>query len=166
MLSRWQKLCFSPKSKQISSVICSKYASKSASATSSLAQLRKATGHPFGFCREALAACDGDYNRALAWLQNEATKRGMAKAEKLKSRPISQGILGMITSPRCVAVVEVNCETDFVARNHDFQSLVASSTESLFKRLSVCFDYLKCILSTNMRNPIRFSLFVRLLLRF
>lgn len=105
-------------------------------AASSLAKLRKVTGHPFGFCREALAACDGDYNRAFAWLQEEATKRGMAKAEKLKSRPMSQGLLGLLTSPRCVAAVEVNCETDFVARNKDFQCLVASTTESLLKHLS------------------------------
>ncbi|VDD75541.1 unnamed protein product [Mesocestoides corti] len=111
----------------------SKFATKSSS--SNLSKLRKVTGHPFGFCREALAACDGDYERALGWLQEEATKRGMAKAEKLKSRPMSQGLIGMISTSRCVAAVEVNCETDFVARNQEFQSLVASTTESLFKNL-------------------------------
>ncbi|KAL5970990.1 Elongation factor Ts mitochondrial [Taenia solium] len=103
--------------------------------SSTLAQLRKATGHPFALCREALAACKGDYSQALAWLQEEAAKRGLAKAEKLKSRPMSQGLLGMISKPSCVAVVEINCETDFVARNQNFQSLVAFSTESLFKSL-------------------------------
>ncbi|VDM35866.1 unnamed protein product [Hydatigera taeniaeformis] len=97
--------------------------------------MRKVTGHPFVLCREALAACNGDYSRALAWLKEEAAKRGLAKAEKLKSRPMSQGLLGMIYKPSCVAVVEINCETDFVARNEHFQSLVASSTESLFKHL-------------------------------
>ncbi|VDO00195.1 unnamed protein product [Rodentolepis nana] len=132
MLPRWCNLL---SSHQICKMIGFSFASKSASSSSSLAQLRKATGHPFGFCREALSVCDGDYNRAFAWLQNEATKRGMAKAEKLKSRPMTQGLLGMISSPRCVAVVEVNCETDFVARNQDFQSLVASSAESLFEHL-------------------------------
>lgn len=130
-----RKSAFSSLNTQIIKNVFSHFATKSAA--SSLARLRKATGHPFGFCREALAACDDDYSRALAWLQEEATKRGMAKAEKLKSRPMSQGLLGMIASPRCVAAVEVNCETDFVARNQDFQSLVASSTESLFRRLSV-----------------------------
>ncbi|VDL23709.1 unnamed protein product [Hymenolepis diminuta] len=133
MLSRWHRLL---SSFQISKVVGSNYSSKSGSSSSSLAQLRKATGHPFVFCREALAVCNGDYDRALAWLQNEATKRGMTKAEKLKLRPMSQGLLGMIASTRCVAVVEVNCETDFVARNQDFQYLVASSTESLFKFFS------------------------------
>ncbi|KAM7535257.1 hypothetical protein Aperf_G00000101789 [Anoplocephala perfoliata] len=133
MLFRPCEFAFSSLNIQIIKDIFSHFATKSAS--SSLARLRKITGHPFGFCREALAACDGDYNRALAWLEKEATNRGMAKAERLKSRPMSQGLLGMISSPRCVVAVEVNCETDFVARNQEFQSLVASSTESLFRHL-------------------------------
>ncbi|KAH9284816.1 Elongation factor Ts, mitochondrial [Echinococcus granulosus] len=113
--------------------ILSSFSMKSSS--SNLAQLRKATGHPFVLCREALAACNGDYSRALAWLQKEAAKRGLAKAEKLKSRPMSQGLLGMISTSRCVSVVEINCETDFVVRNQHFQTLVAFSTESVFKEL-------------------------------
>ena len=118
---------------QISRNILSTLATKSSN--SNLAQLRKVTGHPFAFCREALAACDGDFSRALVWLQEEATKRGLAKVEKLKHRPMSEGLLGMLSSSQCVAVVEVNCETDFVARTQNFQSLVASATESLFKNL-------------------------------
>ncbi|VDL97433.1 unnamed protein product [Schistocephalus solidus] len=104
---------------------------------STLAKLRKMTGHPFNFCREALTACDGDYERAIQWLQKEASKRGLAKAEKLRSRPMSQGLLGLLCSSKCVAAVEVNCETDFVARNQEFQSLVASVTESFHKFLLV-----------------------------
>ncbi|KAL7060296.1 hypothetical protein AAHC03_09764 [Spirometra sp. Aus1] len=102
---------------------------------STLAKLRKMTGHPFSFCREALSSCDGDYDRAIQWLQKEASKRGLAKAEKLRSRPMSQGLLGLLCTNKCVAAVEVNCETDFVARNQEFQSLVASVTESLHKCL-------------------------------
>lgn len=125
--------------------ILSSFSMKTSS--SSLAQLRKATGHPFALCREALAACKGDYSQALTWLQEEAAKRGLAKAEKLKSRPMSQGLLGMISKPSCVAVVEINCETDFVARNQNFQSLVAFTTESLFKSLlSVRFAFSVLIL--------------------
>lgn len=133
MLSRTRRLISTSSFSSIFRNIILSFSSKSS--TSNLAQLRKVTGQPFGFCREALAACDGDYSRALAWLQEEASKRGLAKVEKLKHRPMSEGLLGMISSPRCVAVVEVNCETDFVARNQNFHSLVASTTESLFKSL-------------------------------
>jgi len=101
------------------------------SASSALARLRRLTGHPLGFCREALVACQEDYNAAVKWLDDEALKRGMLKADKLKSRILSQGLIGLIVTPRCVAACEVNCETDFVARNKEFQSLVASATESL-----------------------------------
>ncbi|KAL5108811.1 Elongation factor Ts mitochondrial [Taenia crassiceps] len=133
MFPRSQALVLSAGS---SSFFRSIFSSFSVKSSSSLAQLRKATGHPFALCREALAACKGDYSQALAWLQKEGAKRGIAKAEKLKSRPMSQGLLGMISKPNCVAVVEINCETDFVARNQNFQSFVAFATESLFKGLS------------------------------
>lgn len=96
-----------------------------------LLKLRKDTGLSFAVCRDALLKNANDYNQALTWLNEEAVRRGWAKAGRLSNRLLSQGLLGVLSDKSCAVIVEVNCETDFVARNDQFQNLVASITETV-----------------------------------
>src|SRR5271165_6188745 len=74
--------------------------------------LREKTGAGMMDCKNALAETDGDIEAAIDWLR----KKGLAKAAKRSGRVAAEGLVGV--------VVEVNSETDFVARNNDFQGLV------------------------------------------
>lgn len=91
-----------------------------------LSQLRKTTGFPYINCRKALEQSNNDLKQAEVWLREQAQKEGWAKATKLCSRPMSQGLVGVAVNDKSAAVVEVNCETDFVARNSKFQNLVST----------------------------------------
>jgi elongation factor Ts len=83
-------------------------------------QLRDQTGAGMMDCKAALTATDGDFEAAVDWLR----KKGLAAAAKKAGRVASQGLVGVAVSGRRGAMVEVNSETDFVARNQDFQTLV------------------------------------------
>jgi elongation factor Ts len=87
-------------------------------------QLRDQTGAGMMDCKSALTETDGDFEAAVDWLR----KKGLAAAAKKAGRVASQGLIGVEVSGRRGAVVEVNSETDFVARNQDFQALVRSIT--------------------------------------
>ncbi|XP_071101157.1 elongation factor Ts, mitochondrial-like [Haliotis cracherodii] len=91
-----------------------------------LSKLRKKTGFPFISCKKALDQFDGDLVQAEKWLQEQAQKEGWAKATKLQNRPMSQGLVGVVRDQQTATMVEVNCETDFVARNEKFVKLVSS----------------------------------------
>jgi len=71
-------------------------------------------------CKEALAACDGDMEKAVDYLR----KKGLATAAKRADRVLSEGVIHSYihTGGKLGVMVEVNCETDFVARNEDFQA--------------------------------------------
>ena len=62
--------------------------------------------------------------QAQEWLQEQAQTLGWTKATKLEGRPTTQGLVGVAVDKSTATIVEVNCETDFVARNKTFQSLV------------------------------------------
>jgi elongation factor Ts len=83
-------------------------------------QLRDQTGAGMMDCKVALTETDGDFEAAVDWLR----KKGLAAAAKKAGRVASQGLVGIEVSGRSGAVIEVNSETDFVARNQDFQALV------------------------------------------
>jgi elongation factor Ts len=83
-------------------------------------QLRDQTGAGMMDCKAALTETDGDFEAAVDWLR----KKGLAAAAKKAGRVASQGLIGVEVSGRRGAMVEVNSETDFVARNQDFQALV------------------------------------------
>ncbi|XP_037090622.1 elongation factor Ts, mitochondrial-like [Pollicipes pollicipes] len=89
-----------------------------------LAKLRKITGYSFVNCKKALQQHDYDLERAEAWLREQAQAEGWAKASKLGARATPQGLVGVATLGRAAAMVELNCETDFVARNAVFDQLV------------------------------------------
>lgn len=105
-------------------------------AKSNLSQLRKKTGIPLKNCRAALEKFDNNLEEAEKWLIEQAQKEGWAKADKLQSRPMSQGLVGVLQSRAGATMVEVNCETDFVARNEKFQELV-------YRLTTACHDNLQ-----------------------
>ncbi len=99
--------------------------------------LREKTGVGMMDCKAALAANNGDMEAAIDWLR----AKGLAKAAKKSTRVAAEGLVGIATRGTMGALVEVNSETDFVARNEKFQAMVAeisklaldadSSTEKL-----------------------------------
>ena len=82
--------------------------------------LREKTGAGMMDCKNALAETAGDIEAAIDWLR----KKGLAKAAKKSGRVAADGLVGVAIEANFGVVVEVNAETDFVARNDDFQSLV------------------------------------------
>jgi elongation factor Ts len=83
-------------------------------------ELRELTGAGMMDCKAALAATDGDMDAAVDWLR----KKGISKADKKAGRTAAEGLIGIDAGLREAAVVEVNSETDFVARNDAFQEIV------------------------------------------
>jgi elongation factor Ts len=85
-------------------------------------QLRDRTGAGMMECRKALVAENGDIEKAEVYLR----KQGIASASKKASRATRQGVVGTYIHPgaQLGVMVEVNCESDFVARTDDFQQLV------------------------------------------
>jgi elongation factor Ts len=85
-------------------------------------ELRDKTGAGFMDCKEALAQSGGDTEKAVEYLR----KKGLSAAAKRASRPASEGVVGSYIhmGGKIGVLVEVNCETDFVARTDDFQELV------------------------------------------
>src|ERR1700677_2738001 len=82
--------------------------------------LREKTGAGMMDCKNALSETEGDIEAAIDWLR----KKGLAKAAKKSGRVAADGLVGVSIESNFGVVVEVNSETDFVARNDDFQSLV------------------------------------------
>ena len=84
--------------------------------------LRGRTGCGMMDCNKALAACDGDIEKAIDYLR----EKGLAKAAKKQSRIAAEGLVGAYVCTKCNtgALVEVNCETDFVANTPEFKELV------------------------------------------
>jgi elongation factor Ts len=85
-------------------------------------ELRERTGAGFMDCKNALVEADGDLDRAVAILR----ERGLAAAAKKSSRDAREGLVSSYihTGGRVGVLIEVNCETDFVARTDEFQKLV------------------------------------------
>ncbi len=84
-------------------------------------ELRERTGAGMMDCKKALSENDGDIEAAIDWLR----AKGLSKAAKKAGRTAAEGLVGIVTDGTCGAIVEVNSETDFVARNEQFQKMVA-----------------------------------------
>ncbi len=84
--------------------------------------LRERTGAGMMDCKRALGETDGDMESAIDLLRT----KGLAAAAKKAGRVASDGLVGIASEPLRAAVVEVNTETDFVARNEQFQEAVRS----------------------------------------
>jgi elongation factor Ts len=89
--------------------------------TEMIKNLREQSGAGIMDCRDALVDCGGDMEKALGLLK----EKGLLKAQKKSERATSQGLVESYihTAGRIGALVEVNCETDFVARTDEFKSL-------------------------------------------
>jgi elongation factor Ts len=89
--------------------------------TEMIKELRGATGAGILDCRKALTEADGDYQKAVDWLR----EKGMATAAKRADRDASNGVVELYShgGGRVGVMVEVNCETDFVARSEQFRNL-------------------------------------------
>src|SRR6202049_4974980 len=83
-------------------------------------ELRESTGAGMMDCKAALTEVSGDMTAAQDWLR----KKGLSKAAKKAGRVAAEGLIGALTGGTKGVVVEVNSETDFVARNEQFQGLV------------------------------------------
>ncbi|HUJ99298.1 MAG TPA: translation elongation factor Ts [Stellaceae bacterium] len=88
-------------------------------------ELREKTGAGMMDCKRALAETAGDLEGAVDWLR----KKGLSAAAKKAGRVAAEGLVGVATRGTLGAVLEVNAETDFVARNETFQHFVRTATE-------------------------------------
>lgn len=83
--------------------------------------LREKTGVGMMDCKKALAECNGDEEKAIAYLR----EKGLAKAQKRAGRATSEGVIGsyLHNNGKLATLVSLQCETDFVAKNEKFQAL-------------------------------------------
>src|ERR1700753_1397836 len=87
--------------------------------------LRDKTGAGMMDCKAALAENNGDMEAAMDWLR----KKGITKAAKKAGRAAAEGLIGVATGGHIGALVEVNAETDFVARNHEDNPSVTNAAK-------------------------------------
>lgn len=88
-------------------------------------ELRERTGSGMMECKRALQETGGDIEAAVDLMR----KAGQAKADKKASRIAAEGLIVLRQVPGAIAMVEVNCETDFVTKNEDFQALAATTAD-------------------------------------
>ena len=88
--------------------------------------LREATGAGMMDAKKALTETDGDFDAAIDWLRT----KGLAKAAKKSGRTAAEGLVAVAVSNGSAVAVEVNSETDFVAKNAEFQSMVAGIAQA------------------------------------
>ncbi len=101
-------------------------------------ELREKTGAGMGDCKQALTDSDGDMNAAIETLR----KKGAASASKRSDRSANEGIVGTIVSAdgTKAVMVEINCETDFVARNAEFEKYVETVTDAYMNNEAKTLD--------------------------
>ena len=88
-------------------------------------KLREATGAGFKDCNLAIKESGGDLNKAVEILR----VKGISKASKKMSRDAKEGVVAISGDDKKTSVIEVNCETDFVAKNDDFINFVKELSE-------------------------------------
>src|SRR5690606_34996068 len=92
-------------------------------------ELRDKTGAGMLDCKKALTETDGDIEKAIDYLR----EKGVAKAEKKADRIAAEGMTYIKSEGNDAVIVEVNAETDFVAKNEDFQNIVKELAEHLLQ---------------------------------
>ena len=107
-------------------------------------KLREATGAGFKDCNQAIKESDGDLDKAIEILRI----KGISKASKKMSRDAKEGVIAVSGDENKMSFIEVNCETDFVAKNDDFTTFVKELSE-LNNEQSSNVEILK---STKMKN--------------
>lgn len=94
-------------------------------------ELRDRTGVGMGKCKEALESASGDIELAIANLR----KAGIASAVKKEGRSTNEGVIVVAEGSKAIAIVEINTETDFVARNERFQQFAAQLSKEIAEHL-------------------------------
>lgn len=92
-------------------------------------ELREKSGAGMMDCKKALGECDGDIDAAIEHLR----KVGVLKAEKKSGRIAAEGLIDILQEGALASIVEVNCETDFVAKNADYLNFLAKVSQCLHK---------------------------------
>jgi elongation factor Ts len=120
-------------------------------------ELRDKTGAGMMDCKSALSETKGDIEAAVDWLR----KKGLSKAAKKAGRVAAEGLIGISTSGKSGALVEVNSETDFVARNEQFQdmvlkiaSLAAKAKGDLAKLLAMTYPGTKVTVEDHVKEMV------------
>ena len=108
-------------------------------------QLRKSTGAGFKDCNSALKESDGDLDKAAEILRI----KGIAKASKKMSRTASEGVVVISGDKKKMSLIEINCETDFVAKNDDFIEFVKEVSEINNNHSSNLAELHKAIMKNN-----------------
>ena len=90
-------------------------------------ELREITSAGMMDCKKALEACDGDIKKAIDWLR----ENGLAKAAKKESRIAAEGLGKIVVAGNKAVILEVNSETDFVAKNDKFLELLSTAAETI-----------------------------------
>jgi len=96
---------------------------------SDVKELREKTGAGMMDCKKALEATEGNMEKAIDWLR----EKGIAKAEKKEARIAAEGLCQIKVDGNDCVIVEVNSETDFVAKNEEFTSFVDEVVDALLK---------------------------------
>ena len=101
-------------------------------------ELRVATGAPILDCKKALEHSKGDFDQAVDWLR----KQGLSSVANKVGRDVSEGLIDSYIHPgnRVGVIVEVNCETDFVAKTDDFRALVHDILLHIAMANPLCID--------------------------
>src|SRR5579885_366839 len=92
-------------------------------------ELRDRTGAGMSDCKKALEATAGDLDKAAEKLRMD----GAAKADKKAGRTAAEGVIALAAGSDAVALVEINSETDFVAKGEDFRALAKAAAEAALK---------------------------------
>src|SRR5438309_3725943 len=114
-MAAWRKACAAPAVHRQEG-----YSTMATITAAMVKELRESTGAGMMDCKAALTETDGDMTAAQDWLR----KKGLSKAAKKAGRVAAEGLIGVQVKGTKGVVVEVNSETDFVARNDLFQGLV------------------------------------------
>ena len=104
-----------------------------------VAELRKQTGCGMMDCKNALVEADGDFQKAIKVLR----EKGVATAEKKASRIAAEGLVSILSEGGVTAMIEVNSETDFVAKNETFRAFVDGLLRTIIANRPADIDALK-----------------------
>ena len=107
-------------------------------------QLRQSTGAGFKDCNAAIQEANGDLEKAVEILR----VKGISKASKKMSREAKEGVVAVSGNDKKTSMIEVNCETDFVAKNEDFINFVKELSEIN----NDCNSEIKKVKSSKMKN--------------
>ena len=102
-------------------------------------ELREKTGAGMMDCKKALTQTTGDMDAAVKFLR----EKGLAAAAKKAGRVAAEGLVGIVSGDDAAALIEINCETDFVAKNDDFQNLVKDLADHVLKQNPADVDDMK-----------------------